>query len=356
MHASKHYRTAAYAEAEKVAAAARLGLWQDAVPVAPWEWRHSKTEFGEKMSETRSAGMKPLFLLLIGQATAGFANANDIAVKKFRNFTPQQIQALPDKVKTNELPMMYTFAAQTGLAPNAALLFSLQLNQLMYAAVSDYPSAVRAFQADLGDPPNGVLTVHQIRQLEYRSDLQKLSPVSFPNDFSSWISSDSAAVKGTLTMLDEKLAWPINHHKIVCFKLQKICEVSQIMLDLPDDKSWAQRYQVMVDSTEYYDITRWTNDVIDAEYPNKPDSCRSTSVNLNFKTKEFFFITKKAGGTCEVLGTKVEKLSKPRISQIVDGKKIIDGEFARIGKMAFEALSSDFRNKAEAIQAQASKK
>jgi endonuclease YncB( thermonuclease family) len=30
----------AYAAAEKDAAAARLGLWQDAVPVAPWEWRH----------------------------------------------------------------------------------------------------------------------------------------------------------------------------------------------------------------------------------------------------------------------------------------------------------------------------
>ena len=31
----------AYAAAEKDAAAARLGLWQDAVPVAPWDWRHS---------------------------------------------------------------------------------------------------------------------------------------------------------------------------------------------------------------------------------------------------------------------------------------------------------------------------
>jgi hypothetical protein len=30
----------AYAAAEKDAAAAHIGLWQDAVPVAPWEWRH----------------------------------------------------------------------------------------------------------------------------------------------------------------------------------------------------------------------------------------------------------------------------------------------------------------------------
>ena len=29
-----------YAAAEKDAAAARLGLWQDAEPVPPWEWRH----------------------------------------------------------------------------------------------------------------------------------------------------------------------------------------------------------------------------------------------------------------------------------------------------------------------------
>ena len=33
----------AYAAAEKEAAAARLGLWQDALPMAPWEWRHPAT-------------------------------------------------------------------------------------------------------------------------------------------------------------------------------------------------------------------------------------------------------------------------------------------------------------------------
>lgn len=308
------------------------------------------------MSEIGPKGFKPFLLLLISFAVAGIAKADDSAVKKFRNFTPQQIQALPDKVKNSELPMMYSFAAQTGLALDSGLLFSMQLNKLMYPAVGDYAAAVRAFQADIGDPPNGVLTVHQINQLEYRANLQKLSPVAFPNDFSSWIASDGAAIKGTLTMLDDKIAWPVNHHNIVCFKTQKQCEVTQVMLVLPDDKSWAQRYQVMVDSTEYYNITRWTNDAIDAEYPSKPDSCRTTALNLNFKTKEFFFITKNAGGKCEFLGKAIEKLPKPRISQIVDGKKIIDSEFARIEKTAYEALASDFRKKVDSFNAQSNKK
>ena len=307
------------------------------------------------MSEVGSTGMKPLFLLLIGLATAGLANADDNAVKKFRNFTPQQIQALPEKV-LDSVPMMYTFAARTGLSPDAALLFSMKLNSLMYSAIGDYSAAVRAFQADLGDPPNGVLTVHQIYQLEYRAALQKLSPVSFLNDFSNWIVSDVAAVKGTLTMLDETIAFPINHHNIVCFRMQKTCEVTQVKLVLPDDKSWSQRYHVVVDSTDYYNITRWTSDAIDAEYPSKPDDCRTISLNLNFKTKEFFLITKNAGGKCEILGKPIEKLAKPRISQIVDGKKIIDGEFERIAKTAYEALASDFRKKVDSLNTQSSKK
>ena len=31
-----------YAEAEVAARAARVGLWHDVAPVAPWEWRHRK--------------------------------------------------------------------------------------------------------------------------------------------------------------------------------------------------------------------------------------------------------------------------------------------------------------------------
>jgi hypothetical protein len=284
------------------------------------------------------------------------AEADENAMTKFRNFTPQQVKEMPEKKRSNELPMAYTFAAQRGLAPDAELLFGMQLNKLMYPGIHSYKAAVMAFQKDLGDAPSGVLTVWQIHQLEYRSELQKLTKVAFPNSFYSAKTADYGMVKGTVTILDDKIAWPINHHIITCFKTEKTCEVQQVMLVLPDDNSWAQQYQVMMDNAESYNVTRWTADIIDAEYPSKPDSCRTTSLNLNFKTKEFFFITKNAGGKCEILGKPVDKLSKPRISQIVDGAKIFDEAFGKIAKAAYDVLASDFRKKVDISIDQVKKK
>lgn len=287
---------------------------------------------------------------------AASVRADEAAMTKYRNYTPKQVFDMPKKQRESMMPMTYIFAAQRGLAVDSELLFGMQLNQLMYPGIHDYKSAVIAFQADLKDPQTGALTVYQIHQLEYRSDLQKLAHIAFPDGFYSSKTADYGTVEGAVTILDDRIAWPINHHKIKCFKSENTCEVQQVMLVLPDEKSWAQQYQVMIDSTEYYNVTRWANDTIDAEYPSKPDSCRTTSLSLNFKTKEFFFITKNAGGKCEFLGTSIEKLPKPRISQVVEGKKIFDKEFEKIKKVAYESLASAFRQKVDKAIAQSSKK
>jgi hypothetical protein len=297
-----------------------------------------------------------VLLLFVITALATSVAADDSAMAKYRNYTPKQVSDMPAKQRQTVMPMAYIFAAQRGLAVDSELLFGMQLNQLMYNGVHDYKSAVRAFQADLGDQPTGVLTVYQIHQLEYRADLQKLPPVSFPDSYNSWKDAGLGMVDGTLTMLDDRIAWPINHHKIICLKSEKSCEVHQVMLVLPDEKSWAQQYQVMIANSETYTVTRWENDIIDAEYPSKPDSCRTTSLSLNFKTKEFFFITKNAGGKCEILGKSIEKLAKPRISQVVEGKKIFNEEFGKIKKAAYSFLASDFRKKVDKIAAVSSKK
>jgi len=299
--------------------------------------------------------MKIILVALISLFIVASAKADDKAVQKYRNYTPQQVKDMPDKLRSSELPVMYIRAARSGLAVDSELYFGMQLNQLMYSGIHDYQSAVRAFQTDLGDSPTGVLTVWQIHQLDYRSDLQKLSRIFFPDSYFSGKASDYAYVKGTLTILDDRIAWPINRHEIDCLKSENSCEVRQVMLDLPDlKKQWGQQYQVMIDNTEYYGITRWTDDTIDAESTSKPDSCRTTTLSLNFKTKEFFFITKNAGGKCEIFGTgtQLEKLPKPRIAQVIDGKEIFNEEFAKIEKAAYDVLASDFRKKADRPAAQ----
>lgn len=297
-----------------------------------------------------------ILLFFIVAALTTSVRADDTAMTKYRNLTPQQVKDMPEKTRQEKLPVTYIFATQRGLAVDSELLFGMQLNQLMYSGIHDYKSAILDFQKDLGDPPTGVLTVWQIHQLEYRSALQKLTRVIFPDSFSSWKRDKYASVEGTVTILDDKIAWPVNHRKINCYKSGNSCEVRQIVLNMPDAKSFSQSYHVMEDNPETYNITRWSDDVIDAEYPSEPDSCRTTSLSLNFKNKEFFFITKNAGGKCKFLGTPIEKLPKPRISQVVDGKKIIEEEFGKIAKTAYELLSSDFRKRVDKFITQSNKK
>jgi len=124
------------------------------------------------------------------------------------------------------------------------------------------------------------------------------------------------------------------------------------MLNLPKPKSNSTTiYQVLEDGPTMYEVIHWDDNVIEAQYAKSPidSNCRTTNLSLNFKTKEFYFITKNAGGKCELLGEKVDKLPKPRISQIVDGEKIIKEEFSKIAKAAYDVLSSDFRKKTEKI-------
>jgi hypothetical protein len=240
---------------------------------------------------------------------------------------------------------MYTAAAQRGLSVGSELLFGMKLNRLMYPGLHDYKTAVKAFQADLGDQPTGVLTVWQIHNLEQRSDMQRLARVLFPDQYSSFKTEDYASAQGTMIIVDDKIAWPINHVKVKCFRKENYCQQDQISVSVPNDKSWSQNYHVMVDNTEYYEISRWNQDSIDAVPRETGSGCRTTSMNLNFKTKEFYYITRNAGGKCEALGVTFDKLPKPRIAQIADGSKIIREEFTKIEKAAYDVLASDFRKK-----------
>ena len=79
---------------------------------------------------------------------------------------PQQLKSVPDDERQKNVPLMYIFAAQKGLAPDAKLAMAMDLNVLMYAGVNDYQAAVKAFQKDIGESATGILTVSQIQELK----------------------------------------------------------------------------------------------------------------------------------------------------------------------------------------------
>ena len=135
----------------------------------------------------------------------------------------------------------------------------------MYNGFADYEGARKAFQTDLGDEPTGHLTVWQIHQLAYRSDRKKLATLGFFSlGFGGTVTEDFAMVEGTVTMLEERIAYPVNHVKIDCWKSDSFCRYQQFILNIPDETSWTQSYSVMELVDEYYRITRWENQQIDA--------------------------------------------------------------------------------------------
>lgn len=280
------------------------------------------------------------------------ARADEDAVAKYRDYLPAQLLALSEEERHSSVPMMFSGAANLATSPAGDLIMQANLNSLMYDGFADYEGAKRAFQSDLGEEPTGELTVWQIHTLGYRASRVNMTSVSFfPFDFGGTMSGDWAFVQGTLEIIDEKIAYPVNHVDIECNRVRGTCDYRQIALTLPDENSWVQSYHVGEVADEVYQITRWEGQSIDA-VPLNATGCRINQLSLNFETQEFFEIARNnTAGDCEtMLGSTIPRLDKPRVSRIVDGREIINAEFNAISKETFTFFSSAFRQRVDALK------
>jgi hypothetical protein len=156
-----------------------------------------------------------------------------------------------------------------------------------------------------------------------------------------------------MTILDERTAFPINYVKVRCDKSEGYCRLDELDIQPPKQRDWAYNFTIFWADVLFYRITQWSNDVIQEEYEGA-NACRSTIMDLNFKTKEFYLITKNTARDCQILGQKLDRLKKPRISQIVDGEQIITKEHQAFRRNIYEMLSSQFRAVIEKHQKSAS--
>lgn len=286
----------------------------------------------------------------------GFGRADEGAVAKYRDYLPEHLLALPEDERQRSVPMMFTGAANLATSPAGDLIIQANLNTLMYDGFADYDGAKRAFQEDLGEEPTGALTVWQIHSLGYRASRVNMTSVSFfPFDFGGTMTEDRAFVKGTVEIIEEKIAYPINHVDIECSRSEGTCEYRQIALTLPDESSWVQSYHIGEIANDTFRITRWEGQLIDA-IPLNHSACRTTQLSLNFETQEFFEITRNnvVEGCETMLGVTLPRLEKPRVSRIVDGRDIVSAEFKAISEETFTFFSSSFSSRVEKILAQES--
>ena len=67
--------------------------------------------------------------------------------------------------------------------------------------------------------------------------MQRLGSLIFPDSFYSWKGDGQAVVEGTFAILDERIASPINHVRVECYKAGDYCEVGQLDLIVPKEDS-----------------------------------------------------------------------------------------------------------------------
>ncbi|MCQ1779108.1 hypothetical protein NOJ05_18040 [Neorhizobium galegae] len=283
----------------------------------------------------------------LGLVCSAAAQAADDAVARYKNHMPRQITEMSPAERSSSVPLNLIWAANLAVSDKGDVVFQSQLNSLMYNGLADYERAKKEFQRDLGDEPTGKLTVGQIYTLGYRASRLNLTQVSFfPLDFGGTLSADAAVVKGTSKIIDERIAYPVNYTVVECLRKEGYCHYRQIALTLPDEKSWTQSYYIGEIANEYYKITRWENNQIDAT-PYNDTACRINQLSFNFATKEYFEIARNntAGDCNTTVGITLPRLPKPRVSQIVDGQDIVAAEFRRLSNEAYGYYSGEFKKR-----------
>jgi hypothetical protein len=280
------------------------------------------------------------------------AQPNQDGMKKYADYTPERISALSKKERQSLVPIAYNHAANTVAHPAGATLLAGMLNELMYPGLADFDTAVRQFQKDIGKEPTGVFSVSDIHNLNIRSRYQRIAGTvlyGFAADLSARMDGDFATVAGTVKILDERIAHPVNRVTVDCNKKQRYCTYRQQVINIPDENDFTLSFRHFSYHETIYNITEWTDSTIRAS-PINQSGCRVTTLDFNFQNKEFYEIARNNKGECKLpLGQSLPKLDKPRISQIVDGNAIARREFAGIKRKAYSYLSSDYRKKVESF-------
>ncbi|WP_162917476.1 hypothetical protein [Dongia deserti] len=177
----------------------------------------------------------------------------------------------------------------------------------------------REFQERIGAKATGELTMSQFKALGQAAAAIHMTTLSFPgvgDEVSIFMNAPLATAEGRMEIEGDKIAFPLNHHKVECWQTMGWCFDYEVSVWTPGGTANPDGSGYFVaPSTSMYQVRSWTNQEIIAEAQG---DCRSTTLSLNAHSKEVLFITRNGTGECLLEGM---KLSTPRVARLAPSYK-----------------------------------
>lgn len=270
-----------------------------------------------------------LAMILAGAVEARADTALDISKmskEQLDKLTPEQIEGLPAKAVFSKFAEDEKNGAKTLklinwlIVQNLRDLYYVDTNPLDITDV-ELSKGISEFQERLGAQRTGELTMGQFKKLGDATTAIHLTSISFPgmsDEVTIYVSPPLASVEGRMEIDGEKIAFPLNHHKVECWQSMGWCFDYEVSIWTPggvgDTRVGSSGYYV-APTTSMYQIRTWSKDEIIAE---STGDCRSTTLSLNMHSKEVLFVTRNGTGECLMEGM---KLKTPRVARLAAGWK-----------------------------------
>jgi hypothetical protein len=250
-------------------------------------------------SENSQDSRNSLDVNKLSPAELGKLNAYDVLFAGFKNASTNQPNA-------KNLNAKIAFLLKQ---PFRDLLYDIQIWHDDGVKELAFIQAVKEVQKKFGEKTDGNLTFSQYQRLEKIANIYKTpKEVYIGGNFRVVNIGEKAFVTGTLEIVDEEIANPINYHSMILDKHSKICRDSNLYVQ--EHEGFASGIAIYLDETNY-EIISWDQDEVICK---KEYSCRSEKIIINFKSKSVDIITtNRDGEDCKDF----PRLKSPRVSRIV---------------------------------------
>lgn len=242
----------------------------------------------------------PIDIKNLSPSELGKLNAYDVIYAGFK-----------DDVKSKtELERIKTRVSFLLKQPFHDLLYDVNLWHQDGISEISFINAVKEVQRKLNEKVDGSLTFSQYKMIENIANLYKTpKDIYVSGNYRVRKLGDYAFVSGTLEIVNDEIANPINYHNMFLDKNLMTCRDSNLYVK--EDKGAFSGVAIYSDVTEY-EIISWG----DEEIVCKNDyTCRSEKLIINFKSKSVDIITtNRENDECKDF----PKLQSARISRLVD--------------------------------------